>query len=168
MKQIDIKQHLLPLYLIVVILIQIELTVQNILLSCSPLIIISISIYLRNKLIGIVGIFLFYTVSLSQILITNMEDFQFVFLELVFLVLPSIILLNLVLQLGNKEVFYLSEHKKPLIIAASILITITVIFYLLTIVLWEGFLLSPKSIDGQILLLMAITLVCTTPFLFKN
>ena len=114
MKPVDMKQHILPLYLIIVILLQIELTVQNIIISCFPLLIISISIHLRNKNLGIVGMFLFYTVSLSQILAPNMEDFLFLFLEMFFLVFPSIILLSMLLQLDNTISFYVSEQKKPL------------------------------------------------------
>ena len=168
MKTINIRLQILPLYLIVVLLLQLELTVLNILLTCIPLLIISISIYLKDKKLGILGIFLFYTVALSQVVIPNTEDFLFIFLELVALLLPSIILLNIILQLENQEIFYLSKKKKPLLIAASLLIVILVVFYILAVLPWEGILFSPESIEGQIFLLIAVSLVCCTPFILAK
>ena len=165
MKPVDMTPYLLPLYLIVVLLLQLELTVQNILLSCVPLIIVAAALYRRHTILGLVGIVLFYLVSLPLIVIPNMEDIVFVLLEMIGLVLPSIILVSIVLQLGNQEVVYRSPLKKPFILATVLLIIILGVFYLLTVILWEGALLSLESIEGQILLLAGLTVVCCAPFL---
>lgn len=165
MNNLEFKQYILPLYLAVVVLLQLELSVQNVLLAGFPIVLIMISIYLRNKKLGIICMFLFYTLSLSQIIVINMEDFFLVFLELFFLVLPSIMLLNQILQLENKQVVFFSTNKKPLIIAVCLFVIITSIFYYLSIASLEGFILASESTPGQVLLLTGLSIVCCVPFL---
>lgn len=165
MNNFDIKQYLLPIYLAVVVFLQLELTVQNVLLVGLPIILIMISIYLKNKKLGISCMFLFYILSLSHIMISNLENYFLVFLELFFLILPSIILLNQILQMENKQVSFFSPRKKPLIIAVCLFVIITGVFYFLSIVIWEGFLLSSESTSGQILLLTGLSIVCCAPLL---
>jgi hypothetical protein len=155
MRTIDPKQQIIPLYLIVVMLLQVVPTVQTILLTVFPLVLLMISIHLKNKNLGLLGIFLFYTVALPQILTPTPGDFLKLFLEIVIVVSPSILLLSLILQLGNTEVIYVSEQKKPLLITVFLIITITGIFYLLTLVSLGNFSLLSESTEGQILLLAA-------------
>ena len=166
MSRIDIKQHIFPIYFIIAIFLQIELTIQNILLVCIPILIVSFSIYLKNKKLGLICTFLFYTVSLPQIFLSTMEDVFLVFIEIIFLVLPSIYLLSWILQLENPEIFYLPVEKKPLLVAIALIIVIMTIFYLFTIVTWEGFLFSSESIQGQTIMLTALSLIVCTPLLF--
>ena len=94
-----------------------------------------------------------------------MENYFLVFLEIFFLVIPSILLLSQILQLENKKVVFFSTNKKPFIIAASLFIIILSIFYFLSIATLEGFLLATESTSGQVLLLTGISIVCCVPFL---
>ena len=160
-----IKLQLPLIYLAIVLFLQIELTIQTVLLASIPLIALSISIYLKNTKLGLLGMFFFYIVSISQIVIPNMEDFVFVLIEIILLVLPSIIVLSIIFQLKNQEIFYPSKTKKPLLIAALLLITIIGIFYLLTFFFGSEFLFTKESVEGQILILTAISIACCTPFL---
>ena len=168
MNSFDIKKQILPIYLLIMTLLQVEPTYQNIFLASLPLIIVSISIHIQKKKIGILGIFLYLLTLTALIKLPNMSDFRIVFLELFFLVLPSIFLLSLILQLENKQMFYLPEKKKPLVIAASLLTIIIFVFYLSSTILWGGFLLYSESTEGQILFLAAITIISTLPFLFAK
>jgi len=161
----DIKYYILPLYLTVVVLLQIELIIQNILLAVIPIIVIIFSIYLKNKKIGITGLFLFYTVSLSLIIVKTMDNYVLVFLQLIFLILPSIILLNQILQIQNKQIFIISNKKKPIAAAITSFILIFGVFYYITISHMEGLLLSTESISGQIILLAGLSIVCCGPLL---
>jgi len=165
LKKIDIKQYILPLYLAVVVLLQLKPNVQNVLLVSIPIILIMLAIYLRDKKIGISCIFLFYILSLSPIMISNIENYFLVFLELFFLVIPSIILLNQILQLENKQVIFFSTNKKPFIIAICLFVIILSVFYFLSIATLEGFLLAFESTPGQVLLLTGLSIVCCVPFL---
>lgn len=164
MKPINIKQHILPIYLFIVIMIQLDLNIKNILLAGIPLFIISTSIHFKNKKIGIIGLFLFYILSLLPIGITSMEEYLPVALEIFFIILPSIFLLGQILQLDNNR-FIFSLQKKPLITSIAILVLIMTLFYLLTIFLWDGYLLSKENIEAQVLTLSALSLVFCLPLL---
>ena len=168
MENIDIKQQILPLFLLVVVLLQIELSLQNIILAAFPLIMISAAIHLKNKILGIIGIALFYIVSISQISISSIDDFLVLTLEILLLFIPSVLLLNQILQMENEEIFYIPKDKKPILISLAILITIVILFYILATISWDAFLLSSESIGGQILLLSGITVVICTPFLLSK
>ena len=165
MEKIDIKQYIIPLYLAVVVLLQLKPNVQNVLLVILPIILILLAINFRNKKIGISSIFLFYILSLSPIMISNMENYFLVFLEMFFLLIPSILLLSQILQLENKKVVFFSTNKKPFIIAVSLFVIILSVFYFLSIATLEGFLLATESTSGLVLLLAGLSIVCCVPFL---
>ena len=175
MSKIDIKQHIIPAYLAIVLLLQIKTdvlfgsaVVNTALLALAPLLIISISIHLKNRNLGMLGIFFFYIVSLPQLLITTMEDFLVIFLELFLLLIPSIMLVSQILQLGNKETsWFILEKKKPFILASLLVVIMLFVFYLLTVLFGEGLLLSMENVEGQIFLLAAITLTICTPLLLR-
>ena len=168
----DLKKQIIPFYLTIIILLQIELTAQKIIISCLPLLLIIISIHIRNKKIGMIGIFLFYLVSLPQIILPGMENLLHVLAEIILVLLPSLLLLNTVLQLENTETYHMQylylEQKKAWITTLILLITIATMFYLLTTIPLQGFLLSTDSVEGQVFLLAAITTACCTPFLLPR
>ena len=168
MNKFDIKQYILPLYLIIVVLIQLELLVQNVLIAIFPIILIIFSIYQKNKKLGITGMFLFYTVSLSMIFVTTRDNYILVFLEMIFLILPSMILLDQILQIENRQTFIFSNKKKPLLAALLLFILIFGVFYFVSTMYMEGFLLSSESISGQIILLAGLTIVCCSPILILS
>ena len=165
MEKIDFKQYIIPIYLAVVVLLQLKLNVQNVLLVILPIILIILAINLRNKKIGISGIFLFYILSLSPIMISNIENYFRVFLEIFFLVIPSILLLSQILQLENKKIVFFSTNKKPFIITVALFIIILSVFYFLSIATFEGFFLATESTSGQVLLLAGLSIVSCVPFL---
>jgi hypothetical protein len=163
----EIKKHILPLYLIAVLLLQINSTIQNILLGCIPLLMISLSLYLRNKKLGIVSIFFFYSVSVPLIVVSRIDDFQILFLELLLVILPSIVLLHMILHLENKDTFHLPA-KRPLLVSLVLLTVVFIIFSLAILLSFQGYLVSSQSIEGQILLLAGITTLCCAPFLISR
>lgn len=175
MSKIDIKQHIIPAYLAIVLLLQIKTdvlfgsaVVNTVLLALAPLLIISISIHLKNRNLGMLGIFFFYLVSLPQLVVTTMEDFLVIFLELFLLLIPSIMLVSQILQLGNKETsWFILEKKKPFILASLLVVIILFVFYFLTVLFGGGLLLSMENIECQIFLLAAITLTICTPLLLR-
>ena len=176
MSKIDIKQHIIPAYLAIVLLMQIKTdvslglaTVNMILMILVPILIISISIHLKNRNLGMIGMFFFYIVSLPQILVTTMEDFQVIFLEMFLMLIPSIMLVSQILQLGNKEnLWFILEKKKPFILSSLLVVIILFVFYLLTVLFGEGLILSMENVEGQVFLLAAISLAICTPLLLRQ
>ena len=167
MKPIDIKQQLLPMYVLIIILLQIELTILSVFMVSLPLLLVMTAFHMRQKNLGLLGFFFLCLVALSLISLPNMEDLLLVFLELFFLIIPVVILLSMILQLDNPKI-YLTVEKKPLILVVLLSMIIISVFYLVTTLSWEGFLLTPESIEGQILLLGALTFCCCTPFLLSK
>lgn len=163
----EMKKHMLPLYLIVVLLLQVDLTMQNMLLGCIPLLIISLSFHLRNRTLGIAGIFFFYSGSIPLIVVSRIDDVQILFLEMLLVILPSIIVLSMILQLENTELFLLPA-KKPLLLSLVLFIGVCIIFYLTILFPFQEYLVSSQSIEGQILLLAGVTIICCTPFLLPK
>ncbi len=97
-----------------------------------------------------------------------MEDFLVIFLELFLLLIPSIMLVSQIQQLGNKETsWFILEKKKPFILASLLVVIMLFVFYLLTVLFGEGLLLSMENVEGQIFLLAAITITICTPLLLR-
>jgi hypothetical protein len=162
------KNLLLPLYLLCIVLLQIDLTVQNILLGCLPLVVILIAIYLKNKPLGFIGFVCFYMISISVIMVPSFNDFFRLALNLIFLLLPSLMLLSSILQLGQKKIPYHAIQKKPLLIAASLLIAILTIFFLILFIVLGDYLHFAQLTESEILILAGITLIICTPFLLRG
>ena len=165
MNKNDIRNYILPAYLLIALLIQIKTNMINVLLVITPIFLITLSIYKKHKKLGIISMFLFYILSLSLILLSNMNDYFLVFLQIFFIVIPSILLLSFVLQIENERIFIFSTNKKPIITSALLLTLIISVFYLLSALSWEGFLLSAESTPGQILLLAGLTIITCVPLL---
>ena len=67
MKPFDIKQQFIPLYLLVILLLQSELTFLTLVMVSVPIIVIMASIHVRQKNLAFLGLFLLCLVSLSLI-----------------------------------------------------------------------------------------------------
>lgn len=166
MNKFKIHQHLLLIFLAVVLFLQIPLQVIPICCVLLPLLLISISIHLKNKKLGLGSIGLFVLLAIPQLILRTMDDFLMVFLESIFLLLPMILLISQILQLDNKERFlFRTEKKKPVILAIVLLILILCLFYAAAIFFQNGYLLSSESTEGQILLLAALAIITCIPFI---
>ena len=137
------------------------------LLGCIPLLMISLSLHLRNKKLGMASIFFFYSVSVPLIVVSRIDDFQILFLEMLLIILPSIVVLHMILQLENTGTFHLPK-KRPLLVSLVLLTVVFSIFSLAILFSVQGYLVSSQSIEGQILLLAGITTLCCTPFLISR
>jgi len=175
MSKVDIKQHTIPVYLAIVLLIQIKTdvslglaTVNTVLMVLVPILIISISIHLKNRNLGMIGLFFFYILSLPQLLVNTMEDFLVIILEVFLLLIPSIMLVSQILRLGNKEtIWFILEKKKPFILSALLVVIILFVFYLLAVLFGAGLILSIENVESQVFLLAAITLTICAPLLLR-
>jgi len=74
------------------------------------------------------------------------------------------ILLSSLLQLHRQQPQLFSIHKKALLAYIILQLVIISFVFLLSQHLWGGVLLSEDLLHGQLMLLAALTLVCTTPF----
>lgn len=170
MNRIDIKQHIIPIYLAIILLIMAQDTPIAILCVLTPLLIISTAIHFKNKTIGILGIFFLYLFALPQVMVSSMDDIILVPVVILSLCLPSIILVNQILQDQNTEIAYrvLSKRKKPALISFGSALLLLVLFYGITLVFGDRLLLSTESIQGQVLLLTGLSLFILTPLLLKT
>jgi hypothetical protein len=166
MNTLKIYQHLLLIILAIVLLLQIPLQILPIFCILLPLLLISISIHLKNTKLGLVGIGLFTLLAIPQLTLQTMDDFLIIVLESTFLLLPTILLISQILQLDNKQrTLFSTEKKKPVLLAIVVLILILCLFYAVAILFQNGYLLSSASTEGQILLLCALAIITCIPFI---
>jgi hypothetical protein len=170
MNRINIKQHIIPSYLAIILLVMAPNTPIAILCVLTPLLIISTAIHFKNKTIGILGIFLLYLLALPQVMVSSMDDIILVLIFMSSLLLPSIILVSQILQDQNTELAYrvLLKRKKPVLISFGSALLLLVLFYGITLVFGDRLLLSTESIQGQVLLLTGLSLFILTPLLLKT
>ena len=169
MKKTPITPYLLIAYLLIIILLQHNLTLTTTTLTITPLILIAAALYYQHKTLGFCSIILFYLLTLTQITLTTMESILPLILILILLLIPSIILLAFILQIGNQNTPLTQLlQTKPLLIATLIFICIMIIFYAFTLTSLNVFFLSAESTQGQILFLTAVSLLFTTPLLIKE
>ena len=168
MNGFDIRAYLLPIYLLIVFFVQINLTIINAILVLFPLLVIILSIYLKNKKIGIIGMFLFYMVSLSTIDVSNIEQYLLIFSHIIFIIFPSLILLGEIIGIENEKTINFKPTIKPFILSILLFIIIIVVFYIICIFLWDGFLINQENVEAQIITLSAISIVVCLPFLITQ
>ncbi len=89
MTPVQLKQHILPIYLAVVLLVITPLKPVVILSIVLPLLIISLAIHFKQKTIGIIGIFLFYLLSVPQYHIATVDDTLNVYVMIFLIILPE-------------------------------------------------------------------------------
>ena len=166
MNKLNLKDLIIPTYLAVVLFIQINLTIKNVIFVSLPIFILLISVYLKNKKIGIIGLFLFYTLSLSTVVISNIENYFQIVMQIIFLILPSIILIGQILE--TEKEFKFRPTLKPTILSILLFLIIFIVFYLICIFLWDGFLILQQNTEAQILILTALSIICCLPFLITQ
>lgn len=170
-EELEFKKYLLPSYLLVVLMLQVNLEIFAIIAVVLPILIIVFGIYKQSKPLGILGMFLFYTISFSTVTVSHAGEPVFLALEIVFLLLPSLWLLNQILKTNLDTEDYgdnLGVNKKPLFLSISTFFIITFVFYGIIEFGWEGYLLSSESISGQILLLFGLSFLGVLLFLSFN
>lgn len=169
MNPLNIKEHLLTIYLTIILLL---ITPNNALTIASILIpigLISLGIYLKNSYIGIIGIGLFYLITLQNLQITSMENITEIILYLLILIIPSLILLSYILQLSHpSHLIFLSNQKKPIIVTLILGICIIIGFYVLAILTPSSSILAPDTIEIQILILAALSSFFCIPLIIKS
>ena len=165
MKRIKITQFFLPAYLAIILLLQLELTIDNIFLVGFPIIVLSFSFYFKKRTLAIIGLFLFYTLSLSTISISDIESYFQILMIIILIILPSLLLVGQAFDFDYKALYSFDGEKNPLIISLILLISIFIVFYLIVILLWDGFLLSTENIEAQILILIALSCSICLPLI---
>jgi hypothetical protein len=166
-----IQTHLLYVilsYLFVVLLLQIELSIQNIVLAIIPLIVLFIGLLRRKKYLGLTGMFLFYLIALLQLRIFTINESLLLILELVFFIIPSFLLLQIILQLDHTELVFKVGGSRPLLIAGVLVFLISGVFILIVLIFPDSLILLVESTQQQIILLGLLTLICGTPLLMSK
>lgn len=167
MKPIQIKNHIIPIYLGLAILLLTQLTVLTALFIILPLILTSIAIYLHQRKVGIVGMAVFYLLSIPQYAVLTIDDPLQAYLLVFLVILPSLFLLYQILSMQTLT-HLLDEMRiqKKAIIYTVISGAVTFfLFYLLCLSIGNATILNPENIHGQILLLAGISFIIFTPLL---
>ena len=160
--------YVLLSYLFVVLLLQIELSIQNIILAVIPFIVLLFGLVRRKKYLGLTGMFLFYLIALLLLRTFTINENLLLILELVFFIIPSILLLHFILQLDHTELILRIGGTKPLFIAGFLVFLITGVFILIVLVYPDTLILLVESTQQQIILLGILTLICGTPLLMRK
>ncbi|HWR26942.1 MAG TPA: hypothetical protein VN377_00740 [Candidatus Thermoplasmatota archaeon] len=160
--------YVLLSYLFVVLLLQIEMTLQNIVLASVPFIVLLIGLVRRKKYLGMTGMFLFYLIALLQLRMFTINENILLILELVFFIIPSLLLLQIILQLDHTELVFKIGGTRPLLIAGILIVLISGVFILLVSIFPDNLVLLVESTQQQIIFLGVLTLICGTPLLMRK
>ena len=170
MKPIQLRQHILPIYLAVILLVITSLEAIVILNIVIPLLIISIGIHINHKTIGIIGIFLFYLLSIPQYQITTIDDPLRIYGMVFLILLPSILLLSQILRqqyiIEIMQVF--NTRKKPILLSIFSGIFVLFLFYIFPLFIGGEIFFSNHLINNQIMLFAGLSLLLFTPMLIKQ
>jgi len=168
MRKPSFAQYVLPLYLLVVLLLQIPLQVLSFLAVIVPLALVFSGLSLKNRSLGLLGMIGVILLSLPQLTLSFMDDVWGVFLSVFFVFLPSVLLLGCVLQIENQRLFWFPvEKKRPLLIAGIVLLCIFFVFYLLAFIFEGTFLFSASTTSGQVILLATISIIVCIPLILR-
>jgi hypothetical protein len=110
-------------------------------------------------------LFLFYTFSVSTIVISDIENYFQIILTVLLIILPSLLLIVQAFNFDNKAWYIFDVEKKSLIISLILFISIFLVFYLFVILLLDGVLLSIDNIEAQILIFIAISCSICLPLI---
>ena len=169
MKNFNIKEHLLTIYLTIILLLITPNNALTIVSILIPIGLISLGIYLKNSYVGIIGIGLFYLITLQNLQIISMENITEIILYLLILIIPSLILLSYILQLSHPSyLIFLSNQKKPIILSTILGISIITGFYLLALLTPSSSILAPDTIEIQILIIAALSSIFCIPMIIKT
>lgn len=162
--------NFLPLYLASILFLFIAFSIQSLILIVLPLGIISLSLYYHKKDVGVFAFSIYSIVSLSQIVISSLDQITLIFSFLVLIVLPSLLLLIQILNQTTlpQTIQDTILHLKPLTVCLILTTGLILTIYLIPIFLGEGILFSTESIQKQIIFIAGISLLFTTPFLLKK
>jgi hypothetical protein len=170
MKKIQINQHIIPIYLAIVLLVLTPLNPIVILSIIVPLLIISLAIHFKQKTLGIIGIFIFCIISIPQYIISTVDD-PFKLYSIVFLIVfPTILLLSQILRKHDIKDIYLEikNRKTPIILSIGTGILVLALLYFIAIFFGNRIMFSSEYVQGQILLLTGLSLLIFTPLLVRQ
>jgi len=170
MKKVQINQHIIPIYLAIILLIITPLDPIVILFIVLPLLVVSLAIHFKQKTIGIIGIFLFYLLSIPQYSIPTVDDPLKVYTMVFLVLLPSVLLLSQILRQHDvREVLWeLKNRKKPIILSIGTGVLVLTLLYFIAIFFGNNIMFSSEYIQGQILLLTGLSLLLFTPILVRQ
>jgi hypothetical protein len=163
-----LKEHLIIIYLASILIILLPPTAIKIATILIPLLIISLGIHLKHSFISILGLSIFYLISLQHIIIASMEDITQLLLFLILISVPSLFLLSYILQLSHShQIIFTTKEKKPLSITIILALFILITFYLIALFTPSSSILSAETIEVQILIIAALSIFTCLPLLIK-
>jgi hypothetical protein len=162
--------NFLPLYLAAILFLFIAFSIQSLIFILLPLGVIALSMYYHKKDVALFGFSIYSIVSLSQIVISSLEQITLIFSYIILIVLPSLLLLIQILNQTTlpQTIKDTTAHVKPFIISVSLTLCLILTIYLIPIFLGEGILFNIESVQQQIIIIIAASLLISTPFLLKK
>jgi len=170
MQPFKLRNLILPMYLGLVLLLITPLSTLTALYIILPLVLIGISFSQRKRNLGVIGMALFYLVSIPQYLITTIDDPVHVYLLTSVIIIPSMFLLYQVLtnQPIHHIVSEISIQKKAILLTIFFGVLTFVSVYLISFFIGDATLFNTENIQGQILLLAAVSFLIFTPLLLRK
>jgi hypothetical protein len=160
------KKYLLLLYFVLLLLIQSTLDLLSIVIIFLPVIIIYYAFFFRNVNLGILGFALFQLMVIPTIELQNFNNIQGTILVILLSIIPSIILIEIILNLEYIKIPKIEIKTAPfLTVLLLITIIIAFLFILTQISLFNIYFQAMENTTIQILLLCSLTFIICTPFL---
>lgn len=131
----------------------------------TPLLLVAASFMWDNRWLGLLGLMVFSTVSLSRVDAGGLMDLWNLSMLVVLLILPEIVLLEIVLS--PKPYGFEKISVYPVIISASLVAGFALVLFILTRIQRIGVYLNSDP-TLQVFILMALSIFFTGPFLLGS
>jgi len=170
MQPFELRNYILPMYLGSVLLLITPLTTTTVLCIVLPLVLTALSFSYHKKNVGILGMALFYLISLPQYLINSIDTPFRMYLLIFLVIVPSLFLLYQVLT--NRQINHifseLFQQKKAVFFTIVTAALTFISVYLISLFIGSATLFNKENIQGQILLLGAVSFLIYTPLLLRR
>lgn len=170
MRPIQLKDHIIPMYLSLMLLVLAPLSVVSFLLIIIPLVVISMGIHFHEQNLGLVGLLFFYVFGISQLQVASLDQILQLLLYSILILIPSLMLTAQILGVNGKKIkgHAVFHQKKQLGIIAVLVSCFVLFLFVLLQYIGLGLLFDIRSVQEQILLMASISLLLFLPMLLKN
>jgi len=155
------------IYLGIALIVQLNLTIETLLVVLIPLLLMGIGVYLHQTLVSMIGCTSWFLLALPQLMIATMDNLFVITLEIIVLLVPTLFLLSLLSHTHNQITSDIIR-KKPVILTIVIFLLFLSVFYIASTLIGQSLILDEDNTSLQILFLGGLTLVFMTPVFLWN
>jgi hypothetical protein len=128
-----------------------------------------LGIFKASQILSLFGLCCYYLTTIYLLPMITFDDPFSVYVQVPLFVVPSIIFLNQILQLSDTstDLSYKKLNWAPLLFSISLFLIVIILFLMIGYFIGHDSFFSTESMQAQILLLTAFSMLVLIPFLLK-